>query len=141
LSHGVVRPWWCKAAVRRFGVGTPQEQAEADVEGYYILYTDYFADDLLHGKVVFRVCIWCALGSIHYCLISCSYLVQRSHVEGHECICNHAQHDHRELAGASGTWHWTVSPPGSSCDCWLPDARRICCLPYHVPRNLRYKYS
>jgi hypothetical protein len=26
------------------------------LEGYYILYADYFADDPLHGEVIFRRC-------------------------------------------------------------------------------------
>jgi hypothetical protein len=31
IPYGVVRPRWCKAAVRRVGAGAPQEQADADV--------------------------------------------------------------------------------------------------------------
>jgi hypothetical protein len=76
--------------------GRRKSKSRQRMEGYCILYDDYFVDNPLHGEVVFRACTGCALGSIHYCLVPCSYLVQRSDIEGHECMCNHAQHNHRE---------------------------------------------
>jgi hypothetical protein len=41
-----------------------------------------------------RACIWCALGSICGCPVPCTYLVKRSDMGDHECMCDHAQHDH-----------------------------------------------
>ena len=51
-----------------------------------------------------RAGIWCAPSSICYCSVPRSYLVERSDVGGHECMCDHAQHDHWEWARSTSGW-------------------------------------
>jgi hypothetical protein len=37
-----------------------------------------------------RASIWCATSLFCYCLIPCSYLVHKSDVRCHDCLCDHA---------------------------------------------------
>jgi hypothetical protein len=57
-AHNDVKP---RHATPRHGgsaLGHYKSKPRQRLEGYCILYADYFADDPLHGEVVFRRCFW-----------------------------------------------------------------------------------
>jgi hypothetical protein len=85
--------------------------------------------------------IWCAPSSICYCLVSSSYMVERS-----DDGCDDRLRDiaHMIIEGereTSSTWPWTMTPIGSSCGSLWSAATCVSCLPYHASGNPRHNYS
>jgi hypothetical protein len=57
-----------------------------------------------------RASIWCATSLFCYCLVPCSYLVHKSDVGCHDCVCDHAQHDSQKWPRCSIDWSWALLP-------------------------------